>query len=363
MNSDFRSENAARIALARWLSSGVRAQKAFLSALPELLRKDLNLSVPFSVEQEHPTDTDKRIDILLVSGNRAICIELKIDHRENPFQYVMYRRYLERCGFQATVLGVTPRRLRTRGREALNTAILDWLADFRMTWAELAKAVQRQNGSALFLNALRAIDPVLLVDLKEPLTQKIGEAKIAMIDEDPHHLAAFFGQLISSLPGVVSAYPDQAGSSPPLLRFGRKHWANFLGDDDRERIFLEVDIPRRSKPLPETQFHFGIVLWSKTSSGKRRIDDVERILYLAHYLAKRGFVFQRNLPGKYPPVDWNPNHGLDSVGLYYLNASDHRNFCMRKSEAVLLGTNGAISRMADEALRIIQILDAAMAEA
>lgn len=299
MSDGFRSEKAARIALAGWLRSGPAAQLAFLGSLPEALRSQLGEMVPFSVEEEHPTDVGKRIDILLISGKCAVCIELKIDHRENAFQYVMYRRYLERSGFSVSMIGIMPRRGRDRGREALNTAISDWLTDYRMTWAELAQAITHQMRANEFVSTLQKIDPVLLTDLKEPRTQRAKFADVSKVDNDPSHLAAFFGQIVSALPDDMDVYPDQAGSSPPLLRFGRSSWASWFGDADNERIFLEVDIPRKSKPLSETQFHFGVSLWSKTTSGQRRAQNVERILVAARHLESRGFSFQRNIPSKY----------------------------------------------------------------
>lgn len=363
MSAESQSERASRIALADWLRLGPSAQIAFAESLPPPLRDRVAELVPFAVEEEHLTDVDKRIDILLTSGKDAVCIELKIGHRENPFQYVMYRRYLERRGFSVTMIGILPQRGRDRGREALNTAISDWLTDYRMTWAELGAAIKCHRKGHIFVNALQKIDPVLLVDLKEPRPSRVTSADVSKVDTDPGHLAAFFGQLVSALPGCMDVYPDQAGSSPPLLRFGRSSWANWFGDADNERIYLEVDIPRRSKPLIETQFHFGVVLWSKTSSGQRSAQHVERILMAARHLESHGFTFQRNTPRKYQPVDWRPSHGLDPAGLYYLNASDCGNFCMRKSSAVRLGTSQAVSDLAAEANRIATMLDGLVATA
>jgi hypothetical protein len=269
----------------------------------------------------------------------------------------MYRRYLERRGFAVSVIGIMPRRRRDRGREALNTAISDWLTDYRMTWAELAEEITHHKSAHVFVKALLKIDPMLLTGLKEPSAQRITSADISKVDIVPSHLAAFFGQLVSALPDGMDVYPDQAGSSPPLLRFGRSIWANWFGDTDNERIFLEVDIPRKSKPLSETQFHFGIVLWSKTTSGQRKAQHVERILMAARHLESLRFSFQRNIPHKYPPLAWRPSQGLDPEGLYYVNASDCSNFCMLKSTAMRLGTSRAINSLAAEAARIIAMLD------
>lgn len=357
MSPHFRSEAAARDALAAWLSSGLSAQLAFLSSLPSNLTAELDGQVPFTVEVEHISDVGKRIDILLSSCKHVICIELKIDHRENPFQYAMYRRYLERRGFKVTVIGIMPRRMRNRGREALNTAILDWLADHRMTWAELTGAIHKRPGTGAFVEAIRTIDPALLIDLKEPRPIRASTPEIHFIDTRPEHLAAFFGKFLQELPVDMSAYPDQAGSSPPLLRFGRISWANWFSDADNERIFLEIDIPRKSKFLSETQFHFGVTLWSKTSSGQREPVNIGPILTAARLLESQGFVFQRNIPGKYQPIEWHPSQGLGSTGLYYLNASDHRNFTLVKSEAVQLGVSKTIQRLISASDRISKTLD------
>ncbi len=357
MKQQYRSEKAARIALATWLRSSVTAPSAFISALPSGLRSRFINIGPFSVEEEHSTDVGKRIDILLVSGRVAICIEIKIDHRENAFQYIMYRRYLERRGFAVTVVGIMLRRLRSRGREALNTAILEQLADYRVTWAEFVKTIKEDSHGKTFIKSLRDIDPSLLDDLKEPRVMSVALPDLSKIDREPSHLAAFFAQIISVLPDGMSAYPDQAGSSPPLLRFGRDSWADWFGDADKERIFLEVDIPRKSKPLNEMQLHFGVVLWSKTSSGQRRANNIKNILTASRLLETQLFTFQRNKTSKYTPVDWRPSYGLDPAGLYYLNASGCRNFRMLKSEAIQLGTSRVIQLLATEIARLTAVLD------
>lgn len=208
-----------------------------------------------------------------------------------------------------------------------------------------------------FRAALEDISPNLLVNKPVTPRQSVDRLDIALVDREPSHLAKFFGEVIGKLPDDLTAYPDQGGNSPPLLRFGRARWADIIGDNDRERLYLEVDRPRASKPLPETQFHFGLTLWNKSTAGTANRPDVHRLLAIARKLAKLGFTFQRNRPFKARPEVWSPSLGLELSGFRYLNASDSGNFLLRRSEALKVGTTNAIARIAEEASRLVQLVD------
>jgi len=353
------AEAKARDALRDYLLSSPASLGAFLEALDVGAPwRELNKEV--SIRTEVATDTGKRIDLLLTNGLAAMVLELKIDHRENPFQYAGYRRFLVRTGFVPTVIGVVRTRKRTRGREALNAAILDQLADRRITWAELITRLGKVHPGRETSGLRRSLERIgvsLVVTAPDVPAAKITCLDITKVDSDPAHLAGFFAAFVAEVGSNFTAYPDQAGNSPPMLRFGRTSWGEWFGDGNAERIFLMVDHSRGSKAMPETEFSFGITLWDKNACGHRSPPLPDNVREAAALLSQSGFRFERNRPGTYKAINWRDPFRVHPTGFFYANAQGDVAFKVTMCGASRRGTAATILTLATEAQRIASILD------
>lgn len=353
-------EARAQNALLRFLRSGSAAAKAFVATLPETLSSTLPASTSLSFEENVALPYGGFVDILVRGGNTVVAVELKIDHRENPFQYSSYRRALQAQGFDASVVGIVRRFRANRGRELLNFAALSTLSDHRVTWAELLVDLEKKRAPKPALLELRrsiqAIDPTLLHVEPRPMLAP-PRREIDRVDTDDVEMGAFLADWIDTLPPGFTSYLDQAGNSPPLVRFGKESWANRFGDGYGERMFMMVDIPRRSKLIPETYFHFGVSLWDKSKSKAARVPRPSTVQTTADRLYRCGFHFQRNIPSKYPPVAWLPPFSVASSGFFYGNAFDEQHFTLTKTAANRMGWQACIELLSRRAEELINLFD------
>ena len=351
-------ENRLRDLLAEFLTKDDQFQSAFLQCLPETVTGGEKSG--FRIEVNWATDAGGFVDVLLTKLGRAIALELKLEHRENPFQYSSYRKALENAGFrEAFVVGIMPRTGLTKGRRGLlNSGICDSVADHRIAWVQLIQMIQRgypSGASAAFSKRAREISPLVEIP-QETFVEKDGLRDVGAIETNSDTLRLFFADFGERI-GMV-CIPDQPGNSCPFIRFGRREWAEWFGDSDDARVTLMVDIPRKAKLARDVHFHFGVHLWFKTYAHKKWPTRPERVAGAAGILARNGFEVRRNTQGKWGTQHgWLPPYDTGASGFYFGVAFDEPNFVLWRHDAKKLGWERTIDRLAERATRVCGLMD------
>jgi len=156
-NAQTPSERAAQSCLVEFLAGNLPNQQAFFSVFrPKIGEWFGNLKKPVTVRENVGTSSGGFIDVLLTQGGRALVVELKITHRENPFQYTAYRKCVVKEGYEVLVVGILSNSRAMRGRARLVEAILAIVADARIPWGYLLDRLYRQGRARLAVKRLRA---------------------------------------------------------------------------------------------------------------------------------------------------------------------------------------------------------------
>lgn len=355
-------EAALRDVLHLFLASGSPAQRAFLAVLPPKISSALQRNaLPLAVSAEDVTTSGGRTDLLLAGESSALALELKLNHRDNPFQYLRYRADLKKLFPDVFVVGISKTLRRSRGREALNGIVLDLVADHRLSWGYLVHRLSEKTNTIgavrHLVDAVTQIAPELLLE-RDAARDVSVRRDVTTIDSDPSTLAALILDLGAEFNETLTVSATQEGASPVQITFGCATWATWFGDAHANRVVLMVDIPRPSKRALEVHFHLLVSIWNKTYAERRKPHDASRVARAARFFADRNFEVRRNAPGTWSrEIGWSPPFASGAAGFFYANAFDERNFLLWKSDAIQRGWRGTVTQLRDNVARVSELLD------
>lgn len=339
------NEDAASAALTELLSSQPRALEVFcaLCAPEQKLSKQELRSL--TVETQHRTDQNRRLDIIVHRGTFAIIVECKVGDRFKPYQLEHYKEYWEdKTGKTPHVVALVQKRQTIMGTGSRFARTI--------TWNELADAFEASATDCPAIKDFRSLLDRSGVTL--PKGKRAERQKIRKGYAQAHAERILLG-VRDSIPGLVGDV-HEVNECPPCLKSGRGSWKKHLLWEERAWLYLQP-LEHRTNTVCPFGFVVHIALYHH---GKRDTYShvVDRLPHWAEVCLSHRLNLMRNVNGKWnrrefisPPFRTPQPEGLKWITAYAgkhpdeaFTAFDWRN----EVEAITAGV-----RFLDTSLRII----------
>tara|TARA_Y100000588_G_C13879211_1_gene763698 strand:- start:28 stop:597 length:570 start_codon:yes stop_codon:yes gene_type:complete len=166
------------------------------------------------VEQNQHMSSGGFMDLVLYNKRKAIVVELKINHRENPFQYSNYRKHLEEEGYSAKAVGLLANKQVNRG---LVDAVSNIVADARISWAwildEMSKVRTKNEPLKKLREDLKKVYPEVNIGGWISIPYRNPKRSLALLETEKSTFGQFVTDLTEALPTHYEGVPNQAGNA------------------------------------------------------------------------------------------------------------------------------------------------------
>jgi hypothetical protein len=165
------------------------------------------------VENQHRTNTGRKLDILIRNGNAAMIVECKVLDSVKPFQLRTYYDYwLAETGVAPLLVWLVQRRQRVIGWGSMQAREVTW----NQVHDTFLKTFPNNTPVQLFCAALRQAHIVL------PEEKCVAKRKLTK-GYDQDHASSVLSGILSGLPDVVGSI-EEVNELPPALHLARPSW-------------------------------------------------------------------------------------------------------------------------------------------